>query len=150
MIKRGSRIFHLLIVEDEMGDARLMELAISRSGFPVSTRSFSDGRQALLALRGKPTLWPETGCPDLILLDLKMPGQGGLEFLMSVKDDRTLCRIPVVVVTTSPLEDDVCAAYQYGAAGYLQKSTDLEEFLSSVQVLGDYWFKTARLPQNGE
>ena len=145
----GKRIYHVLIVEDEMGDARLMELAISRGGFPVSTRSLSDGREAMTALRGNPRLWPTTERPDLILLDLKMAGQGGLDFLAAVKDDATLHSIPVVVVTASPLESDVRAAYRLGAAGYLQKPVDLDEFMANVRILGDYWFKLVRLRQNG-
>ena len=140
----------LLIVEDEPGDARLMQLAIDRNGFATEMSSAADGREAMRCLRREGARWAGAVHPDLILLDLKMPGQGGLEFLAAVKQDETLRAIPVVVVTTSLLEADVRRAYELGAAGYVQKPADLREFIATVRILGEYWFKLVRLPQNGE
>ena len=140
----------LLIVEDEPGDARLMQLAIVRNGFATEMSSAADGREAMRCLRREGARWAGAVHPDLILLDLKMPGQGGLEFLAAIKQDETLRAIPVVVVTTSLLEADVRRAYELGAAGYVQKPADLREFIATVRILGDYWFKLVRLPQNGE
>lgn len=140
----------LLIVEDEPGDARLMQLAIVRNGFATEMSSAADGREAMRCLRREGARWAGAVHPDLILLDLKMPGQGGLEFLAAIKQDEALCAIPVVVVTTSLLEADVRRAYELGAAGYVQKPADLREFIATVRILGDYWFKLVRLPQNGE
>lgn len=140
----------LLIVEDEPGDARLMQLAIVRNGFATEMSSAADGREAMRCLRREGARWAGAVHPDLILLDLKMPGQGGLEFLAAIKQDEALRAIPVVVVTTSLLEADVRRAYELGAAGYVQKPADLREFIATVRILGDYWFKLVRLPQNGE
>ncbi len=140
----------LLIVEDEAGDARLMQLAIVRNGFATEMSSVADGREAMRCLRREGARWAGAVHPDLILLDLKMPGQGGLEFLAAIKQDEALRAIPVVVVTTSLLEADVRRAYELGAAGYVQKPADLREFIATVRILGDYWFKLVRLPQNGE
>ena len=140
----------LLIVEDEPGDARLMQLAIVRNGFATEMSSAADGREAMRCLRREGARWAGAVHPDLILLDLKMPGQGGLELLAAIKQDETLRAIPVVVVTTSLLEADVRRAYELGAAGYVQKPADLREFIATVRILGDYWFKLVRLPQNGE
>ena len=140
----------LLIVEDEPGDARLMQLAIVKNGFATEMSSAADGREAMRCLRREGARWAGAVHPDLILLDLKMPGQGGLEFLAAIKQDEALRAIPVVVVTTSLLEADVRRAYELGAAGYVQKPADLREFIATVRILGDYWFKLVRLPQNGE
>jgi CheY-like chemotaxis protein len=140
----------LLIVEDEPGDARLMQLAIVRNGFATEMSSAADGREAMRCLRREGARWAGAVHPDLILLDLKMPGQGGLEFLAAIKQDEALRAIPVVVVTTSLLEADVRRAYELGAAGYVQKPADLREFIATVRILGNYWFKLVRLPQNGE
>ncbi len=140
----------LLIVEDEPGDARLMQLAIVTNGFASEMSSAADGREAMRCLRREGARWAGAVRPDLILLDLKMPGQGGLEFLAAIKQDETLRAIPVVVVTTSLLEADVRRAYELGAAGYVQKPADLREFIATVRILGNYWFKLVRLPQNGE
>lgn len=140
----------LLIVEDEPGDARLMQLAIVTNGFASEMSSAADGREAMRCLRREGARWAGAVHPDLILLDLKMPGQGGLEFLAAIKQDEALRAIPVVVVTTSLLEADVRRAYELGAAGYVQKPADLREFIATVRILGNYWFKLVRLPQNGE
>ena len=140
----------LLIVEDDPCDARLMQLAIVRNGFATEMSSAADGREAMRCLRREGARWAGAVHPDLILLDLKMPGQGGLEFLAAIKQDETLRAIPVVVVTTSLLEADVRRAYELGAAGYVQKPAVLREFIAIVRILGDYWFKLVRLPQNGE
>jgi len=140
----------LLIVEDEPGDARLMQLAIVKNGFATEMSSAADGREAMRCLRREGARWAGAVHPDLILLDLKMPGQGGLEFLAAIKQDEALRAIPVVVVTTSLLEADVRRAYELGAAGYVQKPADLREFIATVRILGEYWFKLVRLPQNGE
>lgn len=137
----------LLIVEDELGDARLMQLAIRRNGFAVETCVAADAHEVLRYLRRESPRWPAAVRPDLILLDLRMPGQGGLEFLALLKQVEELRPIPVVVVTTSLLEADVRAAYQLGAAGYMQKPADLGEFIEAVRILGEYWFKLVRLPR---
>lgn len=149
-MKQRPQARRLLIVEDEPGDARLMQLAIVKNGFAVEMKEAADGREAMRYLHREGPLWVGAARPDLILLDIKMPGQGGLEFLAAIKQDATLRAIPVVVVTTSLLEADVRRAYELGAAGYVQKPADLREFIATVRILGDYWLKLVCLPQNGE
>ncbi len=138
----------VLIVEDEPGDARLMQLALQKNGFAIEMSVACDGNEALQMLRREGERFRAASRPDLILLDLKMPGQGGLGFLQAAKRDERLRAIPVVVVTTSMLDADVSAAYCYGAAGYVPKSTDLNEFMAAINILGQYWFRLARLPRN--
>ena len=146
----APRFQHVLIVEDEPGDVRLMELALQKCGLPIQMNHVGDGMEALQFLRRQGPRFRTTVRPDLILLDLKMPGQRGLDFLRAVKQDEGLRAIPVVVVSTSTLEADVLAVYGSGGAGYLQKPTDLDEFMAAIEVLGRYWFKLVRLPVNPE
>jgi CheY-like chemotaxis protein len=145
-----QRNIRVLIVEDETGDARLMQLALQKCGFPVELQFAGDGGEALRLLRRQGENFQTAARPDLILLDLKMPGNGGLRFLHEIKQDERLLAIPVVVVTTSMLESDVLESYRHGAAGYVPKFTDLNEFMAAISTLGQYWFGLARLPLNIE
>jgi CheY-like chemotaxis protein len=145
-----QRDLRVLVVDDEPGDARLMQLALRNCGFAIDTSVASDGVEALQMLRRQGARFHAAARPDLILLDLKMPGQSGLVFLQALKQDERLRAIPVVIVTTSMLESDVLAAYRCGAAGYVPKSADLNEFMAAISILGQYWFRLARLPLNCE
>ena len=143
-----QRNLRVLIVEDEPGDARLMGLALKKSGFAIEVDSACDGVEALQMLRREGERFRAAPRPDLILLDLKMPGQNGLGCLAAIKQDEHLRAIPVVIVTTSMLEADVLASYKSGAAGYVPKSADVNEFMAAINILGQYWFRLARLPLN--
>lgn len=139
----------ILLVEDEPGDARLMQLALHKHSH-ADLYHASDGYEALCFLRRQGERFADVPRPDLILLDIKMPGQGGLEFLQVAKQDADLCAIPVVAITTSALEADVSEAYRLGAAGYILKPADLNEFVAAVRDLCQYWFKRVRLPRDRE
>ena len=143
-----QRKLRVLIVEDEAGDANLMRLALQKSGYAIEMSFAGDGVEALKFLRRHEQGFSAAPRPDLILLDLKMPGQGGLKFLEELKRDAALRAIPAVVVTTSMLESDVLAAYGLGAAGYLPKPADVNEFMTAIKTLGRYWFGLMRLPVN--
>ena len=148
MSESRASFFNILVIEDEPGEARLMRLALQKSGFPLEVHHASDDREALCFLRRECPPFDGVPRPDLILLDLKMTGQSGLELLATLKLDERLRAIPVVVVTASGLEADVRAAYQRGAAGFLAKSADFNEFIAAVCKLGQYWFGRVRLPEN--
>lgn len=145
-----TRPLRLLVVEDEPGDARLMELAMRKNGYAIELHGASDGNEALRFLRREGPQNSRAPRPDMILLDLKMPGLSGLEFLATMKQDQHLRAIPVVVITTSGLAADVQASYQSGAAGYVPKPNDINEFVAAIHTLGEYWFKLVRLPENPE
>lgn len=138
---KDSRPRRILLLEDEAGDAHLMRLAFDRCGYAIELRHIPDGMDALRYLNEN-----SGPRPDLILVDLKMPGMGGLEFLSALKQDERLRAIPAVVVSTSTLPADVDRAYRYGAAGYLLKIVDFNEFTSRIVRLCDYWFGLVKLP----
>jgi len=147
-MNNNTRQLRLLIVEDEPGDARLMQLAMQKNNYDVELHDANDGFEALRFLRREGERFSQAPRPDMILLDLKMPGLSGLEFLAQIKQDEQLRVIPVVVVTTSALDADVVAAYKLGAAGYVPKPTDINDFVTAIRKLGEYWFKLVRLPDN--
>ncbi len=77
--------------------------------------------------------------PHLILLDLNMPRMGGLEFIKTLREDRSLCDSVVFVLTTSKSDEDLSAAYRSHVAGYIVKSEIGDSFSSLVQMLDAYW-----------
>jgi CheY-like chemotaxis protein len=142
-----ARCYQVLLVEDEPGDARLMALALERSGLPLTLHLVDDGIEAIAFLGRRGEAYRAKPRPDIILLDLKMPGKNGLDTLKAIKQIRSLRYIPVIVITTSTLPADVTASYQLGAAGYLVKPADLNAFISAIDALCQYWCKLVRLPE---
>ncbi len=84
--------------------------------------------------------------PDLILLDLNLPGRNGHEVLEDIRADAALGSIPVVILSTSGAERDVKKAYALGASSYVSKPMDVEAFTAAIHSIQDFWFGTAKLP----
>jgi CheY-like chemotaxis protein len=140
--------FHILLVEDSQVDAHLTRAALEENRFAVSMHHVTDGIEALDYLRQQGQNFTDGLRPDLILLDLNMPRMNGREFLTAMKADPNLSDIPVVILTTSDVEQDVIASYKLGAAGYVTKPVDLEQFIHAINQLGNYWFKLVRVPHS--
>lgn len=140
--------FHILLVEDSQVDAHLTRAALEENRFAVSMHHVTDGIEALDYLRQQGQTFENGSRPDLILLDLNMPRMNGREFLTAMKADPNLSDIPVVILTTSDVEQDVIASYKLGAAGYVTKPVDLEQFIHAINQLGNYWFKLVRVPHS--
>jgi CheY-like chemotaxis protein len=84
--------------------------------------------------------------PDLILLDLNLPGKDGRQVLAEVKGDPTLGTIPVIVLTTSQMQEDINRAYSLHANGYIAKPTDFASYSAMVETIGQFWIGLASLP----
>ena len=146
------RLAVILLAEDDPGDQELTRRALEEDVVRVDLRIVSDGDEALdyLFHRGQ---YAEKGAaprPDLILLDLNMPKRNGREVLEVLKACEDLCRIPVVVLTTSQQETDIVATYDLGCNSYVQKPVELDQFIDVVRKLGNYWFEIVTLPKTAE
>ncbi|MGW7312877.1 response regulator [Streptomyces sp. NPDC054865] len=142
MMTTPARPFDVLLVEDDMADAMLIEEALSERG----TRNLiqvTDGVAALEHLRT-----PGNVRPDLIVLDLNMPRMNGRDLLKVLKADEDLQTIPVVVLTTSSAPDDVVGAYSSHANAYVTKPVNLEEFEQAVQSIDAFYLDTAARPRH--
>lgn len=124
----------ILIIEDNSGDAKLLEEAFLDSGSDVALSFAKDGREALSLLRREKNL-SRSSQPDLIVLDLKMPGMDGLSFLNEIKSDPSLASIPVTVLTGSDAPEDWNKAFSLGARCYFTKPTRLDGWRSLTTKL---------------
>jgi CheY-like chemotaxis protein len=138
----------VLLAEDDPGDQELTRRALEQDAIRVDLRIVGDGEEALdyLFRRGPYREAARAPRPDLILLDLNMPKMNGREVLEVLKQSPELCRIPVVVLTTSQQEADIVSTYDLGCNSYVQKPVDLEQFIDVVRKLGMYWFEVVTLP----
>ena len=139
------RPIEILLVEDNPGDARLTREALCDAKVRNNLSVVSDGVEALAYLRNEAPF--ETAIrPDLVLLDLNLPRMSGREVLAEIKTDATLRRLPVVVLTTSSDEQDILESYNLYANCYITKPVDLDQFLSMVTSIEDFWLTIVKLP----
>ena len=130
----------ILLVEDDMSDQKLTRQSLSKDKVGNDLRIVSTAEEGLEYLQRSKQGDEECPMPDLILLDLNMPGMGGKNFLKELKSDKQLNSIPVVILTTSDADRDVLETYQLQAAGYIKKPASLEGFQEIMHDLTDYWF----------
>jgi len=139
-------VFQVLLVEDDPGDVELAKLALAQCAYPCQVTVAVNGKDAMAALRKLPPR-ADAPAPDLVLLDLNMPQMNGLEVLAEMHADPALAGIPVVVLTTSDVEQDVVASHDLGAAGFVTKPVDLDQLFQLVHSIAEYWFGTVRRPR---
>ena len=115
----------MLLVEDDPGDQKLIRKSLENQRISNDVFVVETGEDALDYLCRSKAGDDECPQPDLILLDLNMPGMGGKEFLRRIKGDDVLDTIPVVILTTSDSERDILESYKLHASGYIRKPVSL-------------------------
>ncbi len=140
--------FDILLVEDNPADVEIAMEAFRRSNKGNRVVVCRDGEEALdyLFQRGRFTKPGSAPRPDLVLLDLNLPGKSGADVLDQIKHDDRLRSIPVVMLTTSDREEDVTRCYRMGANNYLAKPVQFEDCLKLVGQIQDYWLDVSKLP----
>jgi len=138
----------ILLVEDNPHDIELTLAALEASKFANEVVVARDGAEALDYLFRRGAFAGRSAAdPCVILLDLKLPKVDGLEVLATLKGDRGLRNIPVVVLTSSREESDVVATYRLGTNAYVVKPLGFDDFLDAVRDLGDFWGVTNMAPR---
>jgi len=143
--ERIGRPIQILMVEDNRDDIELTMEALKDAKVGNILKVVKDGEEALAYLRGEGQ-YKGSLRPDLILLDLNMPRKDGREVLKEIKNDPSLRRIPVVILTTSQAEEDIINTYDLHANCYITKPVDFTQFLKVVRSIEDFWLTVVKLP----
>ncbi len=141
-----GRPIEVLLVEDNPGDVRLMQEALKDAKVRNNLNVVYDGEEAMSFLRRQEN-YSGAPAPDLIMLDLNLPGKDGREVLEEIKNDPELKHIPVVIVTTSSAEEDILKSYSLHANCFVTKPVNLEQFVKVVHAIEDFWFTIVKLPR---
>ena len=142
-------VLTILMADDDEDDCLLAREALAESRLAISSLHFvQDGEQLMdyLYHRGRYSDLDLSPRPGLILLDLNMPKKDGREALRQIKTDATLRQIPVVILTTSKADEDICRSYDLGANSFITKPVTFSGLVEVMKSLGRYWFETVELP----
>ena len=151
-MSKPARSIIILVADDDTEDCMLIRDALEESRVVNELYFVHDGEELLDYLRHRGKFEdPETSPrPGLILLDLNMPRKDGREALLEIKADPCLRKTPVVVLTTSQAEEDICRSYDLGVNSYITKPVTFDSLVDTMRVLGHYWLQIVELPpENG-
>ena len=147
-MNKGLNSITILVADDDPDDRMMIEEAFSESGIPNPLNFVIDGQDLIdyLKRRGKHSDKTHIPLPGLILLDLNMPKKDGREALKEIKSDPSLCRIPVIVLTTSKVEEDIYQTYNLGVNSFISKPITFDSLKEVIKILTRYWFEVVILP----
>jgi CheY-like chemotaxis protein len=144
--ERPNHPVEILLVEDNPSDVRLTLEAFAEARSNHRIHVVGTGEDALKFLR-REGAYENAVRPELILLDLALPGLSGREVLADIKADPSLRRIPVIVLAGSKNDQDVERAYHLSANSYIAKPSDAVEYARVVRIVEDFWLGTVKLPR---
>ncbi len=137
----NKRPINLLLVDDNEADVKIALRAFSKAEAKNDIYVANDGQEALDFVYNQGKYKDENGfpTPDLILLDIKMPRLDGFEVLKKLKSDPQYDFIPVIILTSSKEEEDIIKSYKSGAAGFIPKPVNYEDFVKIIDGFNFYW-----------
>jgi CheY-like chemotaxis protein len=143
-----TRTIHILLVDDDPNHRFLIRKLLSKNSVRTEVTELEDGQQALdyMNRRGVYADTKKFPDPDFILLDIRMPGIDGLKVLKVIKEDEQTQQVPVVILTTSTLEEEVIQSYKDGANAFVTKPTSYENFAKTITALGKFWVSAVEFP----
>ncbi len=142
----NNRPAEILVIEDNPGDVELIREAFHSGKVLNNLNLAMDGEQAAAFLKREGG-YESAPRPDLILLDLNLPRKDGFEVLADIRSDPGLSRIPVIILTSSQAERDIAKSYDLRANCFISKPVDVDEFLTVIRSLGEFWLSVVRLPR---
>ena len=141
-----GKAIQILMVEDNPGDVRLTLEALKESKIRNTLTVLMDGAEVMPYLK-KEGKYSNALRPDLILLDLNLPKKDGREILSEIKTDPALRALPVVILTTSQADAEILEAYNLHANCYITKPVDLDQFLTVIRAIENFWLTIVKLPE---
>jgi two-component system response regulator len=145
-----AKMNEILLVEDNPDDVELALHALKRNNILNPIVVARDGQEALdyLYYEGQ-YADSKHELPALILLDLKLPKVDGIEVLRKIKENNSLKKVPVVILTSSQEEKDLVESYDLGVNSYIRKPVDFDQFVETVRYIGYYWLLLNKSPSEG-
>ena len=144
----NSAAFSILLVEDNDEDYDIIRWALKRLSISTPVHRCVDGDEALdfLYHRGTYAQPDSSPRPTLVLLDLSLKAIDGFEVLARIKQDAELRMIPIIIWTSTSDPKDIEISFKQGANSYMLKPMNLNKLLEAVELLNQYWFGVAVLP----
>ena len=141
-----------MLVEDNDDHAELITEALNNTVIANRVIRFADAESALQYLKETQNAdnAAQNPLPEVVLLDLKLPGMNGLEMLKQLRQSTKTRKIPVIILTTSKRDEEIARGYEYGANSYIVKPVKYEEFRAKIIDLKMYWILTSELPKHKE
>lgn len=137
----------ILIADDDADDRMFLEQAMRKNGYEHGIQFVEDGEELMEYLRQQGRYNKlNAPWPDMLILDLNMPRKNGFQALSEIKDDPTLRRLPVIVMTTSSADDDVVKTYSLGVNSFVTKPFNYNRLVEMIGTFKMYWMDTVRLP----
>ena len=144
-VGKGFKAVEILLIEDNPGDVRLTIEALKECKILNNLHVAEDGIEAMSYLK-KEGKFKDEPRPDLIILDLNLTKKDGREVLEEIKLDKSLKKIPVVILATSKAEQDILESYELHANCYITKPVNMDQFIKVVKSVGEFWFSIVMLP----
>ncbi len=141
----NPRLAEILLIEDNEGDIELTKEAFEEAKFRNNLHIKMDGDEALDYLF-KRNGNEDAATPDIVLLDLNLPGTDGREVLEAIKENSQIRRIPVIVLTSSQADKDVLESYDLHANCYIVKPVSAVKFMKVVRHVENFWVDIVCLP----
>ncbi len=129
------------IADDDFEDFQLIKNTFEDNKQDVQLSHIEDGQYLIDILKAQSRYNKFGELPNLILLDLNMPRKNGLEVLKEIKENSVLCKIPVIIFTTSKSPKDIQSSYELGASCFVSKPQTAEEWSDTLQNLGRFWMQ---------
>lgn len=135
----NSKYIRIWIADDDFEDFQFIKKTFEDIGQPVQLSHIENGQYLIDILKAQSKFNKFGDMPNLILLDLNMPMKNGLDVLKEIKENPLLCRIPVIIFTTSKSPKDIERSYELGASCYLTKPQTSVEWTNTLTYLGKFW-----------
>lgn len=141
MIGKINKLDTILLVEDDQDHAELIIKGLKQDGHLINEIKWvENGQEAIDYLRQSGKYNKENApLPGLVLLDIKLPRKNGFQVLQEIKSDDDLKTVPIVMLTTTSVSDDIQKAFKLGANDYIIKPVRFQDFVEKVKGLGHYW-----------